>query len=163
MLSDEEKRRILDEEAALYRAEQEAQQAEARRREGDAYRSKVRAAYRLKPPRSGWLMAALIVWVGAALLIVRSQRPAVPDDTAGGIASSALINRCERQLLSQLGQLAAQFPDEQEAARQITANSDGKRWDGWVESAPTFSGRADFSCVYSPPTDQIQVELLGAE
>ena len=104
-----------------------------------------------------------LLWAGAAVLVLRGQPSAVSDDISGGIASSALIDRCEREVTAQLGQLAAEFPTLSEAAAQITASADGKRWDGWVVSTEANSnaaGHLPFSCEYSPPTDSLQVQLI---
>ncbi|GAA4007253.1 hypothetical protein GCM10022631_18800 [Deinococcus rubellus] len=160
MLSSDEKQQILAEERALEQAEQEARQCSAHVRARETYRAEVRAAQRARPWRWRWVLGGGLLWTAAALAFLVMRQPPMPDDLSGGIASSALIERCERALLSQLGQLAAQFPDTQEAARQITSSTDGKRWDGWVVSSSNFSGRADFSCAYSPPTDSIQAQLI---
>ncbi|WP_161881703.1 hypothetical protein [Deinococcus alpinitundrae] len=161
MLSDDEKRQILLEEAALKRAEQGARQQAAHHQARERYRAEVRAAQRARPWRWGWVLGGGLLWTAAALIFLIMRPVPVADDLSGGIASSALMQRCEHELLSQLGQLAAQFPDAQEAGGQITSNADGKRWDGWVVSGSNFSGRADFSCEYSPPTDTVQVQLIS--
>ncbi|WP_420594575.1 hypothetical protein [Deinococcus sp.] len=166
-LSDEEKRAILAEEAALARAEAAARQQAGHLRARETFRAQVRAAHRARRGRWGWWGFGLL-WAVAAVLVLRGQQPAVPDDTSGGIASSALIDRCEREVTAQLGQLAAEFPNLSEAAGQITASADGKRWDGWVVSIDANSGgagadaagRLPFSCEYSPPTDSLQVQLI---
>lgn len=160
MLSQEEKRQILAEESALADAEQAERERAVHQQAQVAYRAEVRAAQRAKPTRWGWLLAALVVWAGAAAVFLISRQPAAPDDLSGGIASSALIDRCKHELLNQLGQLAAQFPADAEAAGQISANTDGKRWDGWVESSSNFSGRAEFSCQYNPPTNTVDAQLI---
>lgn len=160
MLSDDEKRQILVEEAALEQSEREVRQRSAHQRARESYRAEVRAAQRARPWRWSWVLGGALLWAATTLAFLATRPPPTPDDLSGGIASSALIERCERELLSQLGQLAAQFPDAQEAARQITSSADGKRWDGWVVSSSNFSGRADFSCEYSPPTGSIQAQLI---
>ena len=160
MLSDDEKRQILLEESALVRAEQGARQQAAHQRALERYRTEVRAAQRARPWRWRWVLGGALLWTAAALVFLITRPLPVADDLSGGIASSALMQRCERELLAQLGQLAAQFPEAQEAARQITSNADGKRWDGWVISSSNFPGRADFSCEYSPPTDSVQAQLI---
>ena len=161
MLSDEEKRAILLEERARFEAERQAQAETEQAQAREVYRAQARRAMRSRPPRWGWWLLLSLLWAGAAVVFLSRQQAATPNDTSGGIASSALMQRCEGAVLSQLGQLAAEFPAAQEAASQISASSEGKRWDGWVASRPNFVGRTDFSCVYSPPTDSIQVQLLG--
>ena len=160
MLSDKEKREILAQEAGRARAEAHERQQAAQLQARETYRAQVRAAYRPHSPRRRWWLVGVLAWVAAAVLFLYFRPAPVPEDTAGGISSVMLVQRCEGELLAQLGQLAAEFPGAQEAARQITASSDGKRWDGWVVSRPDFEGRADFSCVYSPPTDSLQVQLI---
>ncbi|AZI42296.1 hypothetical protein EHF33_05630 [Deinococcus psychrotolerans] len=160
MLSQEEKRQILAEETALADAERSEQRRVAHQQAQAAYRAEVRAAQRAGPTRWGWLLAGLVVWAGASAVFLVFRQPAAPDDLSGGVASSALIERCKHELLNQLGQLAAQFPADAEAAQQITANTDGKRWDGWVESSSNFSGRAEFSCQYNPPTDTVEAQII---
>jgi hypothetical protein len=160
VLSDEEKREILRQEAELARAEAQARQQAAQAQARETYRAQVRAAHRTRPLNwRGWLLFAA-AWLVAAVLFLTLRPAALPDDTSGGIASVALVQRCEREVLAQLGQLAAEFPSSQESAHQITASSDGKRWDGWVVTDPEAQGRADFSCVYSPPTDSVEVQLI---
>ncbi|WP_293913604.1 hypothetical protein [Deinococcus sp.] len=160
MLNDEERREILVQEAERARAEAwergEAAQLLAR----ETFRAQVRAAYRPHSPRWRWWLAGVLAWAAAAALFLYFRPAPLPEDTAGGISSVVFVQRCEGELLAQLGQLAAEFPGAQEAERQITASSDGKRWDGWVVSRPDFEGRAEFSCVYSPPTDSLEVQLI---
>ena len=160
MLSDDEKRRFCWRRRRWSKPSRQRGSEAAHQRALERYRTEVRAAQRARPWRWGWVLGGGLLWTAAALVFLITRPLPVADDLSGGIASSALMQRCERELLSQLGQLAAQFPDAQEAARQITSNADGKRWDGWVVSGSNFSGRADFSCEYSPPTDTVQAQVI---
>lgn len=160
MLSDEEMRRIEAEELAAAGARQERGD---RARHGlalHAYRQEVRAALRPRPwwwPLR-WLLPALPVVVAAFLL---RPAPAAPDDASGGITTSALTERCRAEVGSRLARGDLGFPGPREAAGQVSANADGKRWDGWVEVPG--DARTDFSCQFTAADGSVEAELIQEE
>lgn len=162
MLSDEEMRRIEAEELAAARALQERRERARRHLALHAYRREVRAT--LRPQRSPWWLPVRWVLpflpVIAAVLFLRPA-PAVKDDTAGGISTSALMARCRTEVGAQLGQADLRFPRAREAVGQVSANADGKRWDGWVMRPGDT--RTEFSCSFTPADGSVQVELIQEE
>ncbi|GMA14657.1 hypothetical protein E5F05_19315 [Deinococcus metallilatus] len=162
MLSDEEMRRIEEEELAVARARQAEEERARHQLALHAYREEVRAV--LLPQKAPgwrpalWLLPLLAVLAGVLLL---RPAPAGSDDTSGGIATSALLDRCREEVGTRLGQPGLRFPGPREAAGQISANADGKRWDGWV--ATPGNSRTDFSCSFTAADQSVQVELIQEE
>lgn len=181
MLSREERRQIQKEEVAAAQAVLARRQEQKRRGARWAYRREVRAALN---PRVRTGVAALLTGLVLAGLTAAVLRRAdtTPDDTSGGVASSVLMARCEEALRTQValrtqatgnaGEL--RFPDGQDAALQITASPDGKRWDGsFSQEEPadqngSASGRGmgapattDFSCIFTVATGEISTELIA--
>jgi hypothetical protein len=172
MLSNEERQRIEAEEVAA--AEALAHSASHLRHQEavQAYRQEVRAQLRPRPApwwwSLRWALPAVPVVAATFLLfpnLVSNKAPT--DDTAGGIANSALMNRCQAEVSGQLwqsentaplpGELT--FPSWQEASGQFSANADGKRWDGWVRQG---SARTDFSCSFTLADQSVVAQLIQA-
>ena len=155
MLSDDDKARIrLEEEtAALARLERQARPRRARARR--AYRARVRG--QLRPFNPFWLLLGALA-LAAGVGVWAWPRAALPDDASGGIANSLFTLRCAQELRAQLQDPDLHLPSPREAATQMTASPDGKRWDGWADG-PT--GRTDFSCEYTPATDSITLEVIS--
>lgn len=165
MLSDEERRRIETEELAAAGAAQAGVDRARRRLAALSYRREVRAALR---PRPFWWPVRWALLLGPVALGVLwaaqfQAQPALADDAAGGVRNADLTSRCqaevERQLLAAPGTL--RFPPLREAGEQMTANADGKRWDGWAEASGRV--RTDFSCTYTAADGSVLAELLGEE
>ena len=157
MLSEEEMRRIEAEELAVARTRQEAEERARHRLAEHAYRQEVRTALRPRPwwfPVR-WLLPFVPVLAGVALL---RPAPAAPDDTSGGIADSALMERCQAEVRSQLAGEDLAFPDVREAAGQFSADADGKRWNGWTQ-APDRP-RTDFSCSFTAADGSVEAMLI---
>lgn len=160
MLSDGERRRIEAEELAAARALQEREERARHQLALHAYRQEIRAGLR---PRAWWGPLRWLppfVPVLLALLFLRPA-PAAPDDTSGGIANSALMDRCRAEVSARLGQAGLRFPNAREAAGQFSANADGKRWDGWV--ALPDGTRTDFSCSFTAADGSVEAELIQEE
>lgn len=180
MLSNEDRQRIEAEEVAAAEALAHSA-AQLRHQEAvQAYRQEVRAQLRPKPTpwwwSLRWVLPAVPI-IAATLLLFPDLVPhtAPADDTAGGIASSALMNRCQAEVSGQLlqgeqGQGAEysgttpssddlSFPSWQEASEQFSANADGKRWDGWVRQGNT---RTDFSCSFTLADQSVVAQLIQA-
>lgn len=105
---------------------------------------------------------AIIGAVIAGVLVLRSHSPSLePDDGFGGIRTSDLIERCKADVRGKLGDGQAEFPTDAEARDQISASSDGKRWDGWA-ICPNLQGRprVEFSCQYTPLSDSTATEII---
>lgn len=170
VLSDEERLQIRQEEVSAARAALLQRQELRRERARVTYRRQVRAV--LQPRgRVALATAVTLVLIGGVLVSLLRASPDTPDDTSGGIATSALMQRCEADVRAQLGdQGDLNFPARQQASGQISASPDGKRWDGSVSVTGRDSGldspgrtdsdRTDFSCVYTLSTDQISTELI---
>ncbi|MGY2893104.1 hypothetical protein [Deinococcus sp. UYEF24] len=161
MLSEEERQQIQQEELAVAKGVQTRRREQQRLSARNAYRREVRGA--LNPGGrvvfAGLCTLALLGAVGTALL---SGHPEAPDDTSGGIATSSLMDRCEADLRAQTGQAELRFPSRREAASQVSASPDGKRWDGSF-AQPSQGGasvQTDFSCIYTVATDQTTTEVI---
>ncbi len=167
MLDDDTKSKIRAEEEAKAASRAALEdQAEKVRLERE-YRQRI--AFELKGKRSR--RNRILVWIGAlgllgavvaGALVLRSQRPSLePDDGFGGIRTSDLIERCKSDVRGKLGDGQAEFPTDAEARDQISASSDGKRWDGWA-ICPNLPGqpRAEFSCQYTPLSDTTATEII---
>ncbi|MFC4639246.1 hypothetical protein [Deinococcus hohokamensis] len=159
MLTEDEMRRIEAEELAALDAAR-TRTASARRRLAEAaYRQEVRAALR---PRPFWWPArwALVLLPAALLGVWATLRPAAlpdADDPAGGIGTAALLTRCEQEVAAHLEPTVPRFPSRQDAARQVSASADGKRWDGWAEAG---AEHWDFSCTFSPAEGTLHAQLF---
>ncbi len=167
MLDDDTKSKI--------RAEEEAKAASRAALEDQAEKARLereyrqRIAFELKGKRSR--QTRLLVWFGglavigavvAGAVVLRSQNSSLePDDGFGGIRTSDLIERCKADVRGKLGDGQAEFPSDAEARAQISASSDGKRWDGWA-ICPNLPGRprAEFSCQYTPLSDTTATEII---
>lgn len=160
MLSEEEMRRIEAEELAAARAVAEAEERARHRLAEHAYRREVRTALRPRPWWFAvrWLLPFVPVVAGVALL---RPAPTPTDDTSGGIATSALMERCQDEVRRQLAREDLTFPDPGEAAGQFSADADGKRWNGWAQAG---SGpRTDFSCAFTAADGSVEATLIQQE
>ncbi|THF70695.1 hypothetical protein E7T06_06030 [Deinococcus sp. Arct2-2] len=166
MLSNEERQRIEAEEVAAAEALAHSTSQVRHQEAVQAYRQEVRAQLRPRPApwwwSLRWALAAVPV-VAATLLLFPNLLPSdrATDDTAGGIANSALMNRCQAEVSGQLLQIQSDlaFPSWQEASGQFSANADGKRWDGWVRQGDT---RTDFSCSFTLADQSVIAQLIQA-
>lgn len=159
-LSAAELRQIEAEELALAQV-REAKTAEAQRLlAAQAYRQEVREA--LKPRPMWWRWRGLLGLVpllvlGAAYLWPKPA--ALTDNAWGGISDSALMERCRAEVSAQTAQEPdLRFPAPREAAGQLTANADGKRWDGWA--ARPDGSHLDFSCSYAAADGEVTAQLM---
>lgn len=177
MLSKEEKQRIHKEEVAAAQAVLARRQEQKRRGASWAYRREVRAALNPRARMALATLLTLLVLAGTVTALLR-RADDTPDDTSGGVASSALMARCEDALRVHVGADSLhsgdlRFPDRKDAAGQITASPDGKRWDGsFSQEGPSdqdgsASGRGmgapvvtDFSCTFTVATGEISTELI---
>ncbi|MDB5044217.1 MAG: hypothetical protein JWQ08_267 [Deinococcus sp.] len=170
MLSNEDRQRIEAEEVAAAEALAQSTARVHHQKAVQAYREEVRAQLRPRPApwwwSLRWALPALPVIAVTFLLfpnLVSNKAPT--DDTAGGIANSALMNRCQAEISGQLLQSGSTvqlssdlaFPSWQEAAEQFSANADGKRWDGWVRQG---SARTDFSCSFTLADQSVIAQLI---
>ena len=160
MLSEDDKNRIRLEEEGKAQARVEALEQAAKTRASHEYRKQVRAE--LISGRKNffcWTVPILIL----VYFVVRPTTAEISSatDGMGGIRDAPLIARCQDQVRAQLNDSQATFPVSEESLRQISASSDGKRWDAWVVS-PTLPppNRLEFSCRYTPPTDSLEVEII---
>lgn len=160
-LSADQQRQIEAEELALAQA-RAARTAEAQRLlAAQAYRQEVREA--LKPRPAWWRWRGLLgllpmLVLGAASLWPRP--PALTDSAWGGISDSALMERCRAEVSAQTyaQEPDLRFPTPREAAGQLTANADGKRWDGWA--ARPDGSHLDFSCSYAAADGEVTAQLM---
>ncbi|MFB9993391.1 hypothetical protein ACFFLM_15590 [Deinococcus oregonensis] len=170
MLSNEDRQRIEAEEVAAAQALAHSTARVRHQKAVQAYREEVRAQLQSRPTpwwwSVRWALPAVPIIAATFLLypnLVTNEAPT--DDTAGGIANSALMNRCQAEVSGQLSLLpdAAQpagelsFPNWQEASGQFSANADGKRWDGWVRQGGT---RTDFSCSFTLADQSVLAQLI---
>lgn len=136
MLSDDDKAQIEAEESAKLAALRERQSEATRQKALMNYRESVRTALGTTPRRSRLVLPLILSSaVGTVAILVMLTLPRaspVPDDSSGGISTSALIERCVSAVRGRIGDLAWTFPTPTESASQISSNADGKRWDGWV-------------------------------
>ncbi len=166
MLSEEEKNRIRAEEEAEARALLERDLQVQKIRALESYRADVRSEVRadLQPrARNNWWFLLLIPVLGLTVfaLLPRSSPSGIAEDTSGGIANSSLVERCQSEVRNYLNDENAKFPDVEEISSQISSSADGKRWDGWVICpAQETVQKAEFSCQYTPATDQVKVEII---
>lgn len=161
-LSRAQRRQIEAEELA--RAEMlAAQQAEALRlREAESYRRAVRAALRPRPRWQRWAVAPVLALVPLLALVTALWPRPVPltDNVWGGISDSRLMERCRAAVSGQTyGQESdLRFPAPREAADQLTASPDGKRWDGWA--ARPDGSHLEFSCSYAASSGDVTLQLI---
>ena len=168
MLSDDEKERIRAEEKAKLRARERVLDEQAHERASSAYRARVAAelmdAQRLRRPR--WLVfgavgVIAILMVGFALTRLNTPPaglPSSPSDAVGGITDEALLERCQTEVRSRLGEAQLNFPPPEEARDQLSVSSEGKRWDGFVTGSDGVL--VEFSCRYTPQTNAIELEII---
>ena len=162
MLTDDERQQILDQEVAGARAQQTRRQELKRKRAAQTYRRAVRSALRPRARIVAAALGTLALVAGLSVAFLHGEADA-PDDTAGGIATSVLMQRCEAALRARVGRDDLRFPARQDAEQQVSASADGKRWDGSFlqtenGAAPT---RTDFSCTYTLATDQTTTDLIS--
>lgn len=167
MLDDDTKNRIRTEEEAKA-AQRAALEAEAEKtRLAREYRQQIAAELAGRRSRRnralGWIGGIVaLAGIGTGVFILRGSSPnPVSDDGFGGIRTSDLIERCKNDVRGKLGDGQAEFPTDAEARDQISASSDGKRWDGWA-ICPLLPGRprVDFSCSYTPLSDTTSLEII---
>lgn len=169
MLSDDEKQRIRAEEEAKFRLLEQTQAERARSHAASAFRAKVAAELteHHRKARRRTLLLALVSSLGVAVtafVLVRhdAQPPELssnPMDGVSGIADAVLVERCQNEVRSRLGEV--RFPSLEDAQAQISASSEGKRWDGFaLPSDGTGLPRLEFSCRYTPQNDQLELELI---
>jgi hypothetical protein len=164
MLSEDDKNRIRLEEEGKAQARVEALEHAAQIKASDEYRKQIRT--RLISRRRNffcWTVPILILAGIGAYLITRPSAPEISSTTdgVGGIRDAPLIARCQDQVRAQLNDSQATFPAPEESLNQISASSDGKRWDAWVicPGLPA-PNRLEFSCRYTPQTDSLEVEII---
>jgi hypothetical protein len=164
MLSEDDKNRIRLEEEGKAQARAEALEHAARTKASLEYRKQVRAALISRRKHFLWWTIPILVLAGiGAYLFIRSSPPETSSsmDGVGGIRDAPLIARCQDQVRAQLNDSQAIFPAPEESLQQISASSDGKRWDAWVicPGLPA-PNRLEFSCRYTPQTDSFEVEII---
>jgi hypothetical protein len=164
MLSEDDKNRIRLEEEGKARARAEALEQAAKTRASHEYRKQVRAELISRRKHFFWWMIPILVLTGiGAYFIIRPNAPEISSTTdgIGGIRDAPLIARCQDQVRAQLNDSQATFPAPEESLQQISASSDGKRWDAWVicPGLPA-PNRFEFSCRYTPQTDSLEVEII---
>jgi hypothetical protein len=164
MLSEDDKNRIRLEEESKAQARAEALEHAAKTRASDEYRKLIRAALISRRKHFLWWMIPILVLAGIGAYFFTRPSPLEllsRTDGIGGIRDAPLIARCQDQVRAQLNDSQATFPTTEESLRQISASSDGKRWDAWV-ICPTLPApnRLEFSCRYTPQTDSLEVEII---
>jgi hypothetical protein len=164
MLSEDDKNRIRLEEEGKARAQTAALEQNARIKASDEYRKHVRAQLASRRRNVLWWTIPMLVLAGIGAYFF--SRPGPPEtssssDGIGGIRDAPLIARCQDQVRAQLNDSQATFPAPEESLQQISASSDGKRWDAWVicPGLPA-PNRLEFSCRYTPQTDSLEVEVI---
>jgi hypothetical protein len=164
MLSEDDKNRIRLEEERKMQARTEALERAARTKASLEYRKQIRSTLTSRRGHIFWWTIPILVLagIGAYFLI----RPSTPErssvtDGIGGIRDAPLIARCQDQVRARLNDPQAAFPTPEESANQISASSDGKRWDAWV-ICPRLPApnRLEFSCRYTPQTDSLELEII---
>ena len=163
-----------DDTKAKIRAEEETKAAQRAALENEAEKTRLEREYRgriaaelkgRRVRRNRFVWFGGFALVGAAIagaILLRSHSPnPTPDDGFGGIRTSDLIERCKSNVRGRLGDGQAEFPGDAESRDQISASSDGKRWDGWA-ICPNLPGRprVEFSCSYTPLSDTTEVEII---
>jgi hypothetical protein len=164
MLSEDDKNRIRLEEERKVLARAEALEQVARIRASDEYRKQVRTQLISRRKNMLWWTIPVLVLAGiGAYFLTRPNAPEISSSTdgVGGIRDAPLITRCQDRVRAQLNDSQATFPTPEESMRQISASSDGKRWDAWVICpALPAPNRLEFSCRYTPQTDSLEVEII---
>ena len=164
MLSEDDKNRIRLEEKGKAQSRAEALEHVARAKASDGYRKQIRAKLTSRRRKNvlWWTIPILLAGIGAYFL-TRSSPPEISSatDGIGGIRDAPLIARCQDQVRAQLNDSQATFPATEDSLQQISASSDGKRWDAWVicPGLPA-PNRLEFSCRYTPQTDLLEVEVI---
>ena len=164
MLSEDDKNRIWLEEEIKAQARIEVLETDARTKASLEYRKHVRAELISKRRNVFWWTIPVLALVGiVAYLITRPSTTEISGltDGIGGIRDAPLIARCQDQVRARLNDTQASFPSPEESLQQISASSDGKRWDAWVicPGLPT-PNRLEFSCRYTPQTDSLELEII---
>jgi hypothetical protein len=165
MLSEDDKNRIRLEEEGKAQARAEALEHAARTRASDEYRKQIRAELISKRRKNvlWWTIPILVLAGIGAGFFTQPSPPEISSTTdgIGGIRDAPLIARCQDQMRVQLNDSQATFPAPEESLQQISASSDGKRWDAWVicPGLPA-PNRLEFSCRYTPQTDSLEVEII---
>ncbi len=164
MLSEDDKNRIRFEEEGKAQARAEALEHVARTRASDEYRKQIRAELISRRRNVLWWTIPILILAGiGAYFFTRSSPSEISSitDGIGGIRDAPLIARCQDQVRARLNDSQATFPAIEESLQQISASSDGKRWDAWVicPGLPA-PNRLEFSCRYTPQTDSLEVEII---
>ena len=164
MLSEDDKNRIRLEEEQKAQDRAEALEQATRTKASLEYRKQVRAELISRRRNMFWWTIPILILTGIGAYFI--SRPSAPEissatDGSGGIRDAPLIARCQDQVRAQLNDSQATFPAPEESIQQISASSDGKRWDAWV-ICPTLpaANRVEFSCRYTPQTDSLEVEII---
>jgi hypothetical protein len=164
MLSEDDKNRIRLEEEGKAQARAEALEYAARTKASLEYRKQVRATLTSRRRNIFWWTIPLLVLVGiGAYFFTRPSAAEISSvtDGVGGIRDAPLIARCQDQVRARLNDTQAIFPGPEESMNQISASSDGKRWDAWVICpALPAPNRVEFSCRYTPQTDSLELEII---
>jgi hypothetical protein len=165
MLNEDDKNRIHLEEEGKAQARAEALEHAARIKASEEYRTQVRAELISRRHKNvPWWMIPVLVFAAIGAYFV--TRPATPEissatDGTGGIRDAPLIARCQDQVRARLNDSQATFPAPEESLQQISASSDGKRWDAWVICpALPAPNRLEFSCRYTPQIDSLELEII---
>jgi hypothetical protein len=164
MLSEDDKNRIRLEEEGKAQARAEALEHAARTKASLEYRKRIRSTLTSSRTKFFWWTIPILVLAGiGAYLITRPITPEISSatDGVGGIRDAPLIARCQDQVRARLNDSQATFPGPEESINQISASSDGKRWDAWVicPGLPA-PNRLEFSCRYTPQTDSLELEII---
>jgi hypothetical protein len=164
MLSEDEKNRIRLEEEGKAQARAEALEHAARAKASAEYRKQIRSALIWRQKHVLWWTIPILVLAGIGAYFFTRSNPSETSsrtDGIGGIRDAPLIARCQDQVRAQLNDSQATFPAPEESLQQISASSDGKRWDAWVicPGLPA-PNRLEFSCRYTPQTDSLEVEVI---
>ena len=164
MLSEDDKNRIRLEEEGKAQARAEVLEHAAKIRAGHEYRKQVRLKLISRRKNILWWTLPMLALAGVtAYFLTRPTATEISSatDGTGGIRDAPLIARCQDQVRARLNDSQATFPAPEESANQISASSDGKRWDAWVicPGLPA-PNRLEFSCRYTPQTDSLEVEII---
>jgi hypothetical protein len=164
MLSEDDKNRIRLEEEGKAQARAEALEHAARTKASLEYRKQIRATLTSRRKNMIWWTIPMLALAGiGAYFFTRPSAAEISSTTdgAGGIRDAPLIARCQDQVRARLNDSQATFPAAEESTNQISASSDGKRWDAWVICpALPAPNRVEFSCRYTPQTDSLELEII---
>jgi hypothetical protein len=163
MLGEDDKHRIRLEEEKKAQTRAEALEQAAKTRASDEYRKQIQAELISRRRHFLWWTIPILVLVGiGAYFVTRSTAPEISSTTGGigGIRDAPLIARCQDQVRARLNDSQATFPTPAESLQQISASSDGNRWDAWVIPGLPAPNRLEFSCRYTPQNDSLEVEII---